>query len=232
MSRARTRSTALVFCAALLAVYASADPAPALPLTDPQNLPGALEGNYLYRALMVRAAPGSLLALIDLYKAELPTYASISDAGPFLDETQPRRPVGSHGSCFRCGRFAEYYSPRCHRGARRAKPSPRRASREDRVRESDCSRRIASWQGGLVRMGAGSRGCSRQRFDGHVLLPRRDLPRARRTNAGRVARAATHGERLPGAHRSPAERYLHALQPEPPWDMFTLGFLPRHQAVR
>ena len=48
-----------------------------------QQLYGALEGNYLYKALMLRAAPGSLLTVIDLYQQRMPTYESFSEAGPF-----------------------------------------------------------------------------------------------------------------------------------------------------
>jgi len=42
-----------------------------------------LEGDYLYKTLMVRAAPGGLLPLIDMLKERLPVYAAFSDAGPF-----------------------------------------------------------------------------------------------------------------------------------------------------
>ena len=48
-----------------------------------QQLYGALEGNYLYKALMLRAAPGSLLTVIDLYQQRMPTFESFSEAGPF-----------------------------------------------------------------------------------------------------------------------------------------------------
>ena len=141
MSRARTLSPALVFCAALLAVHAGGDLVPALPSTGPQNLPGALEGDYLYRALMVRAAPGSLLALIDLYKAELPTYASFSDAGPFW----MRHSQGDHWDLMLLlpmVSFEEYYSPRAV-GARRE------AFTASGLSEIEFERRIAphiAWQ--------------------------------------------------------------------------------------
>jgi hypothetical protein len=42
-----------------------------------------LEGDYLWRTLMMRAAPGGLLPLIDMVKERLPVYAEFSDAGPF-----------------------------------------------------------------------------------------------------------------------------------------------------
>ena len=111
MSRAPTRSIVLVFCAALLAVHACGDTAPALSFTSSQELPGALEGNYLYKALMVRAAPGSLLALIARYQAEMPTYAAFSEAGPFW----MRHSQGDHWDLmllFPMVSFEEYYSPR------------------------------------------------------------------------------------------------------------------------
>lgn len=42
----------------------------------------AQDQGYLYRVSLVRAAPGQMLALIDLYKAQMPAYAAVGDEAP------------------------------------------------------------------------------------------------------------------------------------------------------
>jgi len=49
----------------------------------PQATGDGLEGDYLYRVSMLRAAPGDLLEVIDLVKQRLSTHASFDAAGPF-----------------------------------------------------------------------------------------------------------------------------------------------------
>lgn len=89
---------ALVACASALLLITLGAPASAASRATPESpdLPeggllsaagqtasAELEGDYLYRTLMIRAAPGGLLPLIDMLKARMPVYAEISDAGPF-----------------------------------------------------------------------------------------------------------------------------------------------------
>ncbi len=84
-----------------------------------QRLDGALEGNYLYKALMLRAAPGSLLTVIDLMQQRMPTYASFSEAGPFW----MRHSQGDQWDLMLLApmlSFEEYYSPDAVVGRERA----------------------------------------------------------------------------------------------------------------
>lgn len=40
--------------------------------------------SYLYRALLLRAAPGHLLEVIDLYQSRKPVYDAVGDGAPFI----------------------------------------------------------------------------------------------------------------------------------------------------
>jgi hypothetical protein len=70
-------SRSLVVAVALIAMIGSSSTAGA------QAPASELEGDYLYKTLMVRAAPGELLPLIDMLQGRLAVYAEFSDAGPF-----------------------------------------------------------------------------------------------------------------------------------------------------
>ena len=70
-------SRSLVVAVALIAMIGSSSTAGA------QAPASELEGDYLYKTLMVRAAPGELLPLIDMLQERLAVYAEFSDAGPF-----------------------------------------------------------------------------------------------------------------------------------------------------
>ena len=64
---------------------------------------------YLYRTLLVRAAPGDLLEVIDLYKARMPVHDATGDARPFI----MRHSQGDQWDLlllFPMGSFSEYYS--------------------------------------------------------------------------------------------------------------------------
>ncbi len=64
---------------------------------------------YLYRTLLVRAAPGDLLEVIDLYKARMPVQDAAGDARPFI----MRHSQGDQWDLlllFPMGSFSEYYS--------------------------------------------------------------------------------------------------------------------------
>lgn len=64
----------------------------------------------MYKAMMVRAAPGELLNFIELYKQRLPLYEKSGDRPPFW----MRHSQGDHWDIlflFPMGSFGEYYSP-------------------------------------------------------------------------------------------------------------------------
>ena len=100
-------------------------------------LPGganAAGSGYLYNAKFVQAAPEKLLALIDLYKARMTSYASTGDEAPlWIRHSQGDKwdlmllfPMGSYG---------EYYQPE-------------RAAKRERVERSfrEKVRDLVSWQ--------------------------------------------------------------------------------------
>src|SRR5437660_4300817 len=71
--------------------------------------PGADSG-YLYRTLLLRAAPGQLLAVIDVLKARLPMYDASGDGRPFI----LRHSQGDQWDLmvlYPMGSFASFYSP-------------------------------------------------------------------------------------------------------------------------
>lgn len=103
IARRRPAAGAVVVVVALVGMAGSACTAAAqAPATE-------LEGDYLYRTLMVRAAPGGLLPLIDMLNERLPVYAEFSDAGPFW----MRHTQGDQWDLlllFPMGNFTDYYS--------------------------------------------------------------------------------------------------------------------------
>jgi len=73
--------------------------------------PAAIQdtGSYLYRFVIIQAAPGRLLDLIDLYKARLPVIQAGGDEVPFI----VRHSQGDHWDLcliYPSGSFTEYYS--------------------------------------------------------------------------------------------------------------------------
>jgi len=70
-----TRNLILIFCFTLL-VFPSL-----VPSTNSEPL--SSEQTYLYRATFIRAAPGKLLDLIDLFKKQIPVYDASGDKRPF-----------------------------------------------------------------------------------------------------------------------------------------------------
>ncbi len=67
------------------------------------------DDGYLYRTLMVRAAPGALLELIDLYKERMPVYEAGGERPFWMRHTQ-----GDQWDLlllFPMGSFADYYAP-------------------------------------------------------------------------------------------------------------------------
>jgi hypothetical protein len=78
----------------------------------------ATEGNYLYRAELVQAAPGKILELIDLYKTRASFMEAAGDAAPF----SMRHSQGDHWDLlflYPMKSYADFYS--AERIARRAK---------------------------------------------------------------------------------------------------------------
>lgn len=66
-------------------------------------------GDYLYRFVIVQAAPGKLLDLIDLYRSRMPVIAAGGDELPFV----VRHSQGDHWDLciiYPSGSFTEYYS--------------------------------------------------------------------------------------------------------------------------
>ncbi|KPK59779.1 MAG: hypothetical protein AMS21_09750 [Gemmatimonas sp. SG8_38_2] len=98
-----------------------------------------LDEGYLYRTLTVRAAPGDLLELIDLYVARMPAYEAAGDEPPFI----MRHSQGDHWDLlllFPMGSEEEYFSPE------------RIARRESAALQSGLSERIA-WREDLYVLG-------------------------------------------------------------------------------
>ena len=76
---------------------------------SPDVAPPTSAGDYLYRATFVRAAPGKLLDLIDLYKKWLPVHSSLADGQPFWW----RHTQGDQWDLmllFPMGSYSEFYS--------------------------------------------------------------------------------------------------------------------------
>ena len=108
MSLERLMRVAVVglLAAAVLAPPAGAQSAPAVRDT----------GDYLYRFVIVQAAPGKLLDLIDLYRSRMPVIAAGGDELPFV----VRHSQGDHWDLciiYPSGSFTEYYSKRTRREA-------------------------------------------------------------------------------------------------------------------
>jgi hypothetical protein len=91
-------------CAALIALWAIA------PGVDAQAPPPPPDtGSYLYRFVIVQAAPGKLLDLIELYRSRMPVVAAGGDELPFI----VRHSQGDHWDLciiYPSGSFTEYYS--------------------------------------------------------------------------------------------------------------------------
>lgn len=90
--------------------------------------------SYLYKTLLLRAAPGELLQVIDLYKERMPVLDAAGEARPFII----RHSNGDQWDLlllYPMGSFADYYAPQ--RIARRE-----RAAREAGISEADFQREL------------------------------------------------------------------------------------------
>ena len=105
------RQFAALFALALLVVSGTAV---ALSAQAQAPLPGASssgprEGNYLYRFVIIQAAPGRLVELIDLYKKRAPVIVAGGDELPYI----VRHSQGDHWDLvviYPSGSFTDYYS--------------------------------------------------------------------------------------------------------------------------
>ena len=181
-----------------------------------QSLPAALEGNYLYNALLLRAAPGSLLGVIEQYRRRMPTYAATAEAGPFW----MRHSQGDQWDLmllFPMPSFEEYYST--DRVIERE-----RAFGASGTPETEFHRELAphvSWQQEWFVWGP-SPDVLESRFDGmgffHVEIflvlagKRADLLEQRRMENDYLRRIGRQ------------QNVIFTRAGGAPWDLFTLGF--------
>ena len=94
---------ALIACVLLLVVAAAAPRVATHAQAQARDT-----GDYLYRFVIVQAAPGKLLDLIDLYRARMPVVAAGGDELPFI----VRHAQGDHWDLciiYPSGSFTEYY---------------------------------------------------------------------------------------------------------------------------
>lgn len=147
-------SRLLVVAVALIAMVGSSWTAGAqAPATE-------LEGDYLYKTLMVRAAPGDLLPLIDMLQERLTVYAEFSDAGPFW----MRHTQGDQWDLlllFPMGSFEDYYSASAVAARKRAYER----SGTSEVEFQAAAARLIAWQEELFVWGPSAEAVA-ARFEG------------------------------------------------------------------
>lgn len=105
----RRKSVILVSLALILAAGGAALFAQTQPLLPGASSSGPREGTYLYRFVIIQAAPGRLAELIDLYKKRVPVVAAGGDEPPFM----VRHSQGDHWDLvviYPSGSFTDYYS--------------------------------------------------------------------------------------------------------------------------
>jgi hypothetical protein len=99
----RVTRVSVLACAALIAAVAAV---PGIGAQSPAAQPDT--GSYLYRFVIVQAAPGKLLDLIELYRSRMPVIAAGGDELPFV----VRHSQGDHWDLciiYPSGSFTEYY---------------------------------------------------------------------------------------------------------------------------
>lgn len=180
------------------------------------NEPPAQQGEHLYRVLTVRAAPGQLLDLIDLYQEQRAIIEAAGDAEMFW----MRHSQGDQWDLllmFPMGSFAEYYSTVRVRAREQTRGSSGRTGGEIQKAIDAAS----TWREELFARGPGI-DVLRERFDGaglfHVemfiaLHDKRDELLEQRNMENAYYRALDRDENLIFVREAGAA-----------WDLFTLGF--------
>ncbi|MFC1660222.1 hypothetical protein ACFL3S_01990, partial [Gemmatimonadota bacterium] len=174
------------------------------------------EGDFLYRVVMVRAAPGGLLDLIELYKEERDLLEDAQEPLPFwMRHTQGDQwdlmflyPMGS---------FHEYYEPQ--RVSRRLISGQQKGLAEEDLLLQAMS--LTSWRDELFVRGpapevleAGFSNNSYYHVEMFVALPGRQGPL--------LEERRMENEYLRGLGRP--ENLIFRREAGGPWDSFTLGF--------
>ncbi len=178
--------------------------------------PPAQQGEHLYRVLTVRAAPGQLLDLIDLYKEQRGILEAAGDGEMFW----MRHSQGDQWDLllmFPMGSFAEYYSSARVRAREQTRGTSGRTGGEIQKAIDAAS----TWREELFARGPGI-DVLRERFDGaglfHVemfiaLHDKRDELLKQRNMENAYYRALDRDENLIFVREAGAA-----------WDLFTLGF--------
>lgn len=184
--------------------------------SSPSQTSESLEGDYLYHVVMLRAAPGRLLDLIELLKEERDLLRDVDEPLPFwMRHTQGDQwdllllyPIGS---------FHEYFEPQ--RTARRLESGTQKGlSEEDLKREVD---RLTSWRDELFVRGpdpsmVGQRFAQNDFYHIEMFVAlagrQRDLLEERRME----------NRYLQGIERP--QNLIFVREAGGPWDSFTLGF--------
>ncbi|GMR13877.1 MAG: hypothetical protein BMS9Abin29_2102 [Gemmatimonadota bacterium] len=177
--------------------------------------PAAQQGEYLYRVLTVRAAPGRLLDLIDLYKEQREILEAVGDGEVFW----MRHSQGDQWDLllmFPMGSFADYYSAARVRDREQGRGTSGRTGAEIQKAIDAAS----SWREELFARGPGV-DALRERFAGaglfHIemfiaLHDKRDELLAQRNMENAYYRALDRNQNLIFVREAGAA-----------WDLFTLG---------
>ena len=178
--------------------------------------PPAQQGEHLYRVVTVRAAPGQLLDLIDLYKEQRRILEAAGDGETFW----MRHSQGDQWDLllmFPMGSFAEYYAADRVRAREQTRGTSGRTGAE--IRQAIDA--VSTWREELFARGPGI-DILRERFEGaglfHVemfiaLHDKRDELLKQRNMENAYYRALDRDENLIFVREAGAA-----------WDLFTLGF--------
>jgi hypothetical protein len=209
-----SRTTFLLVVAGLLALLAS--PAPLAGQSPNRASDPNLEGDYLYKVVMLRAAPGRLLDLIELLKEERDLLADVNEPLPYW----MRHTQGDQWDLFilyPLGSFHEYYEP--DRTARRLASGTQKGLSEEQLGMEAAL--LTSWRDELFVRGpdpeAVEEGFANNAFyhvEMFVALPgkRRQLLEERRMENEYLARLDR------------PQNLIFVREAGGPWDSFTIGF--------
>jgi hypothetical protein len=170
---------------------------------------------YLYRTLLVRAAPGKLLELIDLYKERMPVYEAAGERPYWMRHTQ-----GDQWDLlllFPMGSFADYYAPeRIERRERAAEAS----GQSEAVFQAELETRIA-WREEVYVLGpalevvdSAFSGAGYFHIEAFIALPGK-------------REALLEQRHMENAYRAGIDRPLNLIFTRvagAAWDLYTIGF--------